>query len=92
MKFLEAQETIEKELRTLEADFSSRTDFSRNYMTLEYHNLNAMRSSFNMVDDEEDLNLLYNKPNGLKFNEIYQYKLLQRYKELMGADFPKLWR
>jgi hypothetical protein len=91
MKFLEAQETIEKELRVLEADFSSRTDYSRNYMTLEYHNLRTMRDSFNMVDDEEDLNLLYNKSDGLKFNQIYQYKLLQKYKELMKEDFPKLW-
>jgi hypothetical protein len=92
MKFLEAQELILKELRVLEEAFSAKTDYSKDYRCLEYYNLDAMRSSFNMVDNEEDLNLLYNKSDGLKFNQIYQYKLLQRYKELMKEDFPKLWR
>jgi hypothetical protein len=92
MKFLEAQEIILKELRVLEEAFSAKTDFSRNYINVEYLSLDAMRNSFNMVEFSEDLNLLYNKPDGLKFNQIYQYKLLQRYKELMKEDFPKLWR
>ena len=92
MKFLEAQETIHKELRVLEAEFSAKTDYSKDYRCPEYYKLDAMRSSFNLVEEEENLNLLYNKPDGYKFNHIYQYKLLQRYKELMGPDFPKLWR
>jgi hypothetical protein len=92
MKFLEAQELILKELRVLEETFDAKTDYSKDYRCIEYYNLRAMRSSFNMVEFSEDLNLLYNKPNGLKFNEVYQYKLLQRYKELMKEDFPKLWR
>ncbi len=92
MKFLETQELILKELRLLEEAFRLKTDYGRNYSTVEYLSIRAMRDSFNMVEFSEDLNLLYNKPNGLKFNEIYQYKLLQRYKELMKEDFPKLWR
>ena len=50
---------------------------------------NIYNSQNNLLDISS---ILYNKPNGLKFNEIYQYKLLQRYKELMKEDFPKLWR
>jgi hypothetical protein len=91
MKFVETQELILKELRTLEEAFSAKTDYSRNYSNVEYLSIRSMRDSFNMVEFSEDLNLLYNKPDGLKFNQVYQYKLLQRYKELMKEDFPILW-
>lgn len=92
MKFLEAQEIIKKELQLFRDEFNAKTDFSRDYRCHDYYVLSAMNDSFNLAETEENLNLLYNKPNGYKYNHIYQYRLLQRYKELMGADFPKLWR
>ena len=79
MNFATAQEIIFKELQEYE-----KQDIP--YGTGDYYLRDKYRSAFNMVEYQDDMHLLYRKNDSLYTHHIAQFKLRQRYLELMGEE------
>lgn len=85
MKFEEAREIILKEVQ----DYCEKYRNPKQYNTVEYslgfHKLN----SYDLVKNLDEMHRFHYKNDSIYMHHKEQYAMLQRYKELMGEDFPK---
>jgi hypothetical protein len=86
MKFEEAYEIIGKEVY----EFANEVYKKPNYHnTTEYYILYDRLGSYSLVKKEDELHLFYRRNDSIYTHHKEQYRMLQRYKELMADDFPK---
>lgn len=86
MKFEEAREIIGKEVE----EFAEKVYKTKNYHnTTDYYILYDRTGSYSLVKNENELSLFYRRDDSIYTHHKEQYRMLQRYKELMGDDFPK---
>jgi hypothetical protein len=86
MKFEEAYEIIGKEVYQFADEVYKKPNY---YNTTEYYILYDRLGSYSLVKKEDELHLFYRRNDSVYIHHKEQYRMLQRYKELMGDDFPK---
>ena len=87
MKFEQAREIILNEVQ----EYCSKYRNYNQYNTVEYHLGFHKLNSLDLVKNEDEMHLFHYKNDSIYMHHKEQYAMLQRYKELMGADFPKYY-
>jgi hypothetical protein len=86
MKFEEARKIIGNEIKQFAEELYKIPNY---YKTRDYYILYDRSGSYSLVKKEDELNLFYRRDDTIYTHHKEQYKMLQRYKELMAEDFPK---
>ena len=89
MDFDEARKTIWTEVKKFSDEVYARPQY---WKSTDYHRVDAQWGALDLAKEPDQINLLYNKSNGWKFNHIEQYKILQRFKELMEGKFSRYYK
>ena len=89
MDFYQARQTIYDEVKKFSDEVYARPQY---WNTPDYHRVDAQWGALDLAKEPDQINLLFNKPDGWKFNHIEQYKILQKFKELMGDKFSRYYK
>lgn len=89
LDFYDARDVIWNEIKKFSDEVNAKPQY---WKLIDYHTSNAQWGALSMVEEPDNLNILYPKPDGYKFNHIEQYKILRRFKELMGVNFLRYYK